>query len=277
MELIIIILALAALAIGSYTDIKSREVPDVINYGLVFLGVGLGIVFSIISKDWHILLNSLLGFLIMFIFGAVMFYTGQWGGGDAKMLMGIGALVGLEASIKTWLTNIPFLFFFIGLVLIVGGGYGLIWGIVIGIQHKKQFLEEVKKRLYQSTIKRTKVILVIASLLLIGYSFTLTFYLRLLVLILVLLLLVSFYLIIFIKIIEELGMVKEIPLSQLTEGDWINKEIKVKGKYIAGPKDLGVSKEQIALLKKLNIKKVEVKYGMPFVPAFLVAFIIALI
>ncbi len=277
MDIIIIILCFIALIIGSYTDIKKREVPDLVNYGFIFLGIGLSILLSIIDNNWSLLFKHLFGFFVMFVFGALMFYTGQWGGGDAKMLMALGALLGLETSITTWLSDIPFLFIFIGLILLVGGIYGLIWGTVIGCQHKKQFLEEVKKRLYEPVIRRIKVILIIISLIIIGYSFTLTFYLRLLVLILVLLLLISFYLIIFIRIIEELGMIKVIPLNKLTEGDWINKEIKIKGKYIAGPKDLGVSREQIEQLKKLKVKTVEVKYGMPFVPAFLAAFVITLI
>ncbi|GIU69536.1 MAG: hypothetical protein KatS3mg002_0772 [Candidatus Woesearchaeota archaeon] len=48
-------------------------------------------------------------------------------------------------------------------------------------------------------------------------------------------------------------------------------------KYITGPKDLGISKEQIELLKKSKIKKVLVKEGIPFIPAFLIAFILTMI
>ena len=72
-------------------------------------------------------------------------------------------------------------------------------------------------------------------------------------------------------------MIKNVSPSKITEGDWIAEEIKVKGKLIAGPKDLGISLEQIARLKSLGVKKVLVKYGIPFVPSFLIAFIIAVI
>ena len=68
-----------------------------------------------------------------------------------------------------------------------------------------------------------------------------------------------------------------IPVKKLTEGDWIAKDVVVKGKKICGPKDLGISRKQISRLSKLNIKKVLVKYGMPFVPSFLLAFIITLL
>ncbi|HLD06646.1 MAG TPA: hypothetical protein VJC16_03885, partial [Candidatus Nanoarchaeia archaeon] len=77
--------------------------------------------------------------------------------------------------------------------------------------------------------------------------------------------------------VEEATMKRKVPLDKVTEGDWIVQDITIKGKYIAGPKDLGITKEQIAALKKARIKEVLVKYGIPFVPSFLLAFIAYLI
>ncbi|PIO05594.1 hypothetical protein COT47_04145, partial [Candidatus Woesearchaeota archaeon CG08_land_8_20_14_0_20_43_7] len=45
-------------------------------------------------------------------------------------------------------------------------------------------------------------------------------------------------------------------------------------KYICGPKDLGIEKKQIAILLKHKVKKVLVREGIPFVPSFLIAFIV---
>ena len=53
--------------------------------------------------------------------------------------------------------------------------------------------------------------------------------------------------------------------------------MKIDGKYICGPKDLGVSLDAIkrlrSLQKKKKLDKVKVKIGIPFVPAFLLAFV----
>ena len=69
--------------------------------------------------------------------------------------------------------------------------------------------------------------------------------------------------------------------EKLTEGDWIVDDIIVDKKRIAGPKDLGIEKHQIKQLlkyKKLGkIKKIKVKYGIPFVPSFLLALIYTII
>jgi hypothetical protein len=85
------------------------------------------------------------------------------------------------------------------------------------------------------------------------------------------------YLYIFTRSVEKGTMVKEVPPSYVTEGDWIDKEIRHKGKYVCGPKDLGITKKQIALLKKYKIKKIPVKYGIPFIPCFLLGYITTLV
>ena len=79
----------------------------------------------------------------------------------------------------------------------------------------------------------------------------------------------------FIKAVETSCMIKKVPASKLTEGDWIVKNVYVKGKYITGPKELGITEEQIKRLpKKL---KVTIKEGIPFVPSFLASYVLLLI
>jgi len=43
--------------------------------------------------------------------------------------------------------------------------------------------------------------------------------------------------------------------------------------YVCGPGDLGITNQQIALLKQHGIKHVVVKEGIPFVPSFLIAYV----
>lgn len=92
--------------------------------------------------------------------------------------------------------------------------------------------------------------------------------------------LITFYLWIFVKAIEKSCMYKLVEPPKLTEGDWIVKDIYVGGKYVTGPKELGISKKQIKQLiefyKKRKVKKILIKEGIPFVPSFLIAFIVTL-
>ena len=72
-------------------------------------------------------------------------------------------------------------------------------------------------------------------------------------------------------------MIKEVLPDKITEGDWIVEDVIVDNKRICGPKDLGIEKEQIKELLRLKsrnkIKTVLVKYGIPFIPSFLLAFL----
>ena len=81
----------------------------------------------------------------------------------------------------------------------------------------------------------------------------------------------------YVKSVEESCMIRPMKIEDLTEGEWINEDVKVESKLICGPKDLGVTKEQIVQLRDLQgkgkIDSVIVKIGIPFVPAFLIAFL----
>src|SRR3989338_7550856 len=80
-------LAFIALLIGSYTDLRTREVSDWVNIGMIGTGFGVNLLFSIIYWKSSFIVNSIIGFGIFFAIAWVMFYTGQWGGGDSKILM----------------------------------------------------------------------------------------------------------------------------------------------------------------------------------------------
>ncbi len=271
-------LSFTALLIGSITDLKTREVPDWVNYGLILSGVGLNLLFSAIYSNPSFIINSLVGLAIFFGIAYIMFYAGQWGGGDSKMIMGLGAMLGIDVSFKTQ----QFLVGFFVNALLVGAAYGLLWSVFLVLKNKKKFSREAKKELSQKkAVKYKKVILAVLVLLLISVFFVEFGYLRILILSSALLILTTFYLWIFAKAIEKSCMHKLVEPARLTEGDWIVNEIFVNKQYICGPKDLGISKSQIkklvGLYKKGKVRKVLIKEGIPFVPSFFIAFAATLV
>ena len=122
--------------------------------------------------------------------------------------------------------------------------------------------------------------LVLISLL-VFFFFTKLYYIKILILTFAFLILTTFYLWVFVKAIEKSSMYKLVEPTKLTEGDWIVKDIFIGGKYLTGPKDLGIGKNQIKVLiqlyKQKKIKKILVKEGIPFVPSFFIAFIVTLV
>ena len=79
------------------------------------------------------------------------------------------------------------------------------------------------------------------------------------------------------KVIEKLHFVKKIKIFELTEGDWLAKDVMVNNKMILSKKIPELEKKHIETLKKNNIHEVWVRIGIPFVPAILITFILTII
>ena len=268
-ESIIFLIVLVALVIGTYTDFKTREVPDWLNYSLIFIGFGLRILFTIVYHDWNYLLQGILGFTAFFLLALIMFYAGQWGGGDAKMVMGLGTLIGLELSMDAFLIG-----FFIN-IIIFGALFGFLFSIYLAMTNRKSFAKEFNKRFREKSKEKWFVWLGTIALLVI--SIFVPSSIKVSVVLLAGLLLVSFYMFIYLKAVEKASMIRWVAPEKLTEGDWVVQDVIIGGKRICGPKDLGLEKKQIdrlvRLKKQKKIKRVLIKYGIPFVPSFLIAFI----
>lgn len=276
--LIIHSIALAVLLIGTFTDLRTREVPDWVNIGLIGIGFGVNLIFSIFFWDYSYILSSVVGFFVIFALGWAMFYSGQWGGGDSKMLMGLGALVGIDI----FSGKIPFLAHFLVNIVIVGALYGVIWTIYLIIKNWTSFYKEAKKLMKDKFVLKVRLIVYALFIVLLAISFFAGDRLiKLSSLYIAVVLPVTLYVWVAVKSVEKSCMIKTVPPKDLTEGDWIAKEVKVNGKVIAGPKDLGVEKKQIKkliqLYKQKKIKNVKVKEGIPFVPSFLAAYLTTLI
>jgi Flp pilus assembly protein protease CpaA len=262
------IIAFIAIAIASYTDIRTREVPDLLNYGVIVVAAAARIIYSIWNGDYSIALDGLLGGMAGFAAGSLMYYSGQWGGGDTKLLCGLGILIGLPLELQ-----MTFLPLFMINILFAGAAYALVWAVVSAIIHWADFASEFAK--INSGLLKIKVALLIFLAAIVAAVFLVEDrYIKLMLFALAVILVFTMYVYVFIKAVERSAMLKIYPISKLTEGDWIAKDVFVGKKYITGPKDLGITKEKISVLKKYGIKSVLVKEGIPFVPSFLIAFLL---
>ena len=107
------------LAVSTFTDLRSRRIPN----WLVLPFLAIGLVVSIVPKSWHGIgiVPSLEGMgLGLLLFGALAFMGGM-GMGDVKLCAAIGAWVGPRQL-------------FVALVLtgIAGGIMAVIWAIAGG-------------------------------------------------------------------------------------------------------------------------------------------------
>lgn len=272
LDSLLMAIVLAALIVASYVDLKYREVPDWISYGLIFVGIGLRLIDSIVSWNYHPILYGLIGLGATFVVALLMFYAGVWGGGDSKILMGLGAVIGFDR-----ISSLPFLTIFILAAFFISGMWGTAYAFYLASRRWKQFKKEFREirsgKIVGILRLMTTAFLLIAILLFLFF----TSYPSLTVLSIAIVAFLIVQAFIFMKAVEISCLISEKPVSDLVEGDWIVKDVVVKRRRICGPKDLGLTKHQIGLLKTYKIKKVLVKDGIPFVPSFLLAYSAAIL
>ncbi|MBU0980779.1 MAG: A24 family peptidase [Nanoarchaeota archaeon] len=259
-----------ALLLASINDLRTREVPDWLSYSLFALALGYRIFASLIMHDGNILLSGLLGGGIFFVIAVFMFYTGQWGGGDSKLLIGLGTLFGFQMGWQNDLVAFVINFLFIGAM------YGLIWTFVLALKNRERLAKEFKIKMQDKRLITAKWVLLLTAALLIAATALLSSPWLLPIAMTVALVIITMYMWIIVKAVEKTCMLKWLPTSKLTEGDWIAEDIIVKGKKVAGIKDLGITKRQIAELTRKKVKKVLVKEGIPFVPSFFLSYVFTL-
>ena len=253
-----------------------------LNFSLIFAGVGVSLIATIVFSNWSFILNSLAGLALGVAIAFIMYYAGQWGGGDSKMLMGLGALLGLNVSTFKLMPIYSsfFVSFFINMLLI-GSIYGLIWIFILAVKNRKKIVKRFKEMRHEKIFLKLRWIFFALLLSIIILMFINIGQIKFYLIGIILFSFIMMYLWHFVKAVEEIVMIKNIDVSKLTEGDWIVKDIKIGKKRIVGPKDFGISNKQIAELKKLKAKgkinKILIKEGIPFIPSFFLAFVVTLI
>ena len=188
------ITAFISLVIASITDIKTREVPDWLNYGLIIFGLGSRLIYSIALLDISFFLYGLAGFFVFFVIANLMFYSAQWGGGDSKLLMGLGAVIGLNFNFR----EMPFLLIFWINLILIGAIYGLFWSFVLAFKNKNKFLRDFRERIKKSA-KIRRFLLIICLTVLLSTLFIDFITTRVLLVILVFSSLLIYYISIFVK------------------------------------------------------------------------------
>jgi Flp pilus assembly protein protease CpaA len=274
--MILSIICLVALLYGSYTDIKTREIPDTLSVGLIYLGIAISIGATIFYWSYKPLLSSLIGLGIGALIGLMFYYTGQWGGGDAKMFMGLGSIIGLDVFALS--IGVPELLMFIVNLVLFGAIYGVLWLFVLAIKNWKVFRIEFRETRRKSNVIRLRMIFLSLVLLFTVLVFVVKpdFVIIAMIYLLLLFAVISLYLFMIIKAVEKSCLLKKIDVKKLTEGDWVLDKVKLKNadKYIYTK--TGITAKGIKMLLKMQKKTVLVKEGIPFIPSFLLAYIVTL-
>lgn len=262
----------AALLLGSIYDLRTGEIPEKVSYGLAAAMLALSIACSAFTGDAAFLLQTLLMGTAFFLVGLLFFYTGQWGGGDVKLMAGIGGGMGFlhhadalpEGLIPYYVTffiNMGFLAF----------PYVLVYGIILGARNSgtaQAFSKNLRER-------KTWIVFALSVIPSITALYLNLEFLAILYMLIPPMAVAALYL----KAVEVTALRQEVPVEKLREGDVVAKDLIVDGRKIAESRDIeGFSKEEIAEVRKLALEgkipsTVTIKNGIKFAPVLFITYL----
>ncbi len=266
--------ALAFSLAASYHDIRTGEIPDKFTLGLVCAALAMRAGFSLRLGDLGYLADGLAVGGALFAFGALLFYTGGWGGGDAKLIAGIGAALGgliAPSILDSSLSMFPPVFGIFAALSMVAVPYSLAYAFILAFKSPRAF-SLMSERFRKEWLHWAALIALSLALVIILKPYNL------------LLSLVAasppllYAILVFVRSVEQAAMQKEVKISELQEGDLVVEDIFVKGKKVASRRDMdGLSAESLKELKKGKkpSDRVRIKWGIRFAPAFPLAVLLS--
>jgi hypothetical protein len=205
------------------------------------------------------------------VVGLLMFYAGQWGGADWKLLtalgFGFGSLIGFTPLFSSpWPFGITLMMNFLAIAAIVS----IIYALFISLGNKK---------VYKDTKKNMRKYEFQAILVLFFAGCIATLYNPMFSLFAVMAPL--WLLIKYIKSVEKICLIRERAWKDVVEFDIPVKNLKYNGKILQKTDDpngftLEILKKCQELAKKGKLgKKIIVKWGMPLVPVFPITILVS--
>ncbi|MGC8812297.1 MAG: prepilin peptidase [Candidatus Aenigmatarchaeota archaeon] len=250
-------------------DLKTTEIPDKIPHSMILIAIIISLARSFYEQSYTPLVNSLVCGGLLFVFGFILYYSGQWGGGDAKVLSAIGFLIPNMLKNSWFERFFPFplgeMVSYTINVFFIGTFYMLVYSFILALLNRKIILffsKEVKASASVIAIFSLSLFFVFVGLnIYLSYLFevpvTLKFVLTnsLLPLIFTVGIFLTWK---FTKSVEEVGFKKRIPVSKLKVGD-----VLAESKLWEG-----ITQKDLIKIKKSGKKYVVIKEGVRFAPAF---------
>ena len=256
-------LALVWIIFAVAQDFKTREIANWLNFSLIIFALGFRFFYSLFfAGNFHLFYQGLIGLGIFWVLGNMLYYGKMFAGGDAKLLIALGAILPVS---ENFYSNLETFFFFFVIFLLTGAFYSLLVSVILFTKNYKKIQKEFSKQFKIN--KKMLILSLLFSIIAVVLSY-LFFYL----IFVAILIFIFPYIYLYAKAVDETVMVKTVNTKKLMEGDWLYQDVKMKGRTIMARWD-GLTKDEISLLRKRH-KKILIREGIPFSPVFLVSLLI---
>ncbi|HLC51314.1 MAG TPA: prepilin peptidase, partial [archaeon] len=212
--------------IAALWDLKTTDIPDVLVAGMVIVALAFGAGEGISTGDYTALTLSVGTGLIFLAIGLIMYFSGQWGGGDGGLLVGIGMLMSYLNQ-----DYISFPVAYLSNIVIVGVGWSIVYASYI-ISGNRSLFAALRKE-FGKTLLSFGMLLIIVGL---GLSSLLFFYFYPRIVAIPIIIIILYILYRLAKIVDA-SFFRKISSKDLKVGDMIGEDIprlKIGKKLIRG-------------------------------------------
>ncbi len=274
-EILFLAAALIGTAAGGWIDLKTTEIPDIVPASMVGIGFILHIANCIMLGSFHSLLYAIGVSAIYLAFGYLLYYTGQWGEADVLLLAATIFLIPQPLSFFNITAMEEFYpLVFILNTFIIGGIYSVIYSVVLAVKKPQVFSNFYKD--VRRNIKKIATALTLVTAALISITFILTRNMEINIIPQFLIIQLAFFvptaatlilLYRFAIVLDNTSFKSKIPVSKLRDGDVLAEDIKLKDITLSGKLFIGLTDDQIKLIKKEKTH-VNIKEGIRYGPTF---------
>ena len=244
---------------ASVYDLKTREVPNWLTFSLIAGALAYRCFFALEKGESGFFWWGVVGLLVFVVIAHLFYYGKIFAGGDAKLLMGTGVALPYANGEMLLYWGIAFVLF----LMFAGAVYSIFYSVFLAIPRWGKL-----KKIWRMELIEAKLVWLVCAVLFMGSIFLQPGKLILIggsIFLLILPILYSY-----LRAIERVCMIRNVRVKDLLEGDWLARDVRV-GKKVISASIHGLTQSEIELLRKLK-KKVFIRDGVPFVPAFLFAY-----
>jgi Flp pilus assembly protein protease CpaA len=245
------------IVLASLQDLKRREVDNWLNLFLLVVSFSFVFFRAVLERDVAIVFHASFALVVLFVVMNVFYYGRIFAGGDAKLLFAMTVFF-IGATFYGTLINI---WMFVLFLMVAGSIYGLVYSFVLYFKDSRKANEKIVEFVREVGFGAWAFGI---FLILLGFLYWAFFVFGVFVLL-------GLGLYVFAKGIEAAFMFRIVSGKDLKEGDWLVEDIKIGDKIIRADWD-GLLLDDIEVLKKRRF--IKIKEGLPFVPAFLIAFLL---
>ena len=267
-ELILLVIGIFGFSAAGYLDLRYTEFPDWLPYSMIILALLVWGGVSFLAADFSFLINSAITGIVFLGIGLLLYFTKQWGDGDAWLLGAFGFLFHqplkvFSATVQSGIFPYPavalFNFFITGFVYLV------VYSIALGILNKKETIKFFMQAKKQKGKVYIGIVLIFIYSIFAHYFYSILIIPNTYFLYLPLFMAFIYVFMLYGRFVEQKLFKKKISVKKLRIGD-----VLVKNRW------RGLTEKEVRALQKKG-GSVWIKEGVRFAPVFVLTLLVTML